>query len=118
MSFSPGRRFVGYHPSPPLKPGGGDEIFKRVAQTDASVPFTGESGVGERTFRAGFALPSLRCQFAWVDLTELGTPVSHLVESELFGLRKAPFSGVPCRRKHVCSNSLTPDTLPGRDWRP
>ena len=68
------------------------EMVKRVAQTDASVLITGESGVGKELVARALHEQSLRCNFPWVDLN-CGALPEHLVESELFGYEKGAFSG-------------------------
>src|SRR5438309_9656015 len=68
------------------------EMVKRVAQTDASVLVTGESGVGKELVARALHEQSLRCNSPWVDLN-CGALPEHLVESELFGFEKGAFSG-------------------------
>jgi DNA-binding NtrC family response regulator len=68
------------------------EMVKRVAQTDASVLITGESGVGKELVARSLHEQSLRCNSPWVDLN-CGALPEHLVESELFGYEKGAFSG-------------------------
>jgi two-component system, NtrC family, response regulator PilR len=68
------------------------EMVKRVAQTDASVLITGESGVGKELVARALHEQSLRCNSPWVDLN-CGALPEHLVESELFGFEKGAFSG-------------------------
>ena len=68
------------------------ELAKRVAQTDASVLITGESGVGKELVARALHENSLRCNFPWVDLN-CGALPEHLVESELFGYERGAFSG-------------------------
>ena len=68
------------------------EMVKRVAQTDASVLITGESGVGKELVARALHEQSLRCNSPWVDLN-CGALPEHLVESELFGYEKGAFSG-------------------------
>ena len=60
------------------------DMVKRVAQTDASVLITGESGVGKELVARALHEQSLRCNSPWVDLN-CGALPEHLVESELFG---------------------------------
>src|SRR6266550_1332512 len=57
------------------------EMVKRVAQTDASVLITGESGVGKELVARALHEQSLRCNSPWVDLN-CGALPEHLVESE------------------------------------
>jgi len=68
------------------------EMVNRVAQTDASVLITGESGVGKELVARALHEQSLRCNSPWVDLN-CGALPEHLVESELFGYEKGAFSG-------------------------
>ncbi len=68
------------------------QLVKRVAQTDASVLITGESGVGKELVARALHEQSLRCNLPWVDLN-CGALPEHLVESELFGYEKGAFSG-------------------------
>ncbi len=68
------------------------DMVKRVAQTDASVLITGESGVGKELVARALHEQSLRCNSPWVDLT-CGALPEHLVESELFGYERGAFSG-------------------------
>src|SRR5881409_2431588 len=68
------------------------DMVKRVAQTDASVLITGESGVGKELVARALHEQSLRCNSPWVDLN-CGALPEHLVESELFGFEKGAFSG-------------------------
>jgi DNA-binding NtrC family response regulator len=68
------------------------ELVKRVAQTDASVLITGESGVGKELIARALHEHSLRCHLPWVDIN-CGALPEHLVESELFGFEKGAFSG-------------------------
>lgn len=68
------------------------DLVKRVAQTDASVLITGESGVGKELVARALHEHSLRCHLPWVDIN-CGALPEHLVESELFGFEKGAFSG-------------------------
>ena len=68
------------------------DMVKRVAQTDASVLITGESGVGKELVARALHEQSLRCNSPWVDLN-CGALPEHLVESELFGYERGAFSG-------------------------
>lgn len=68
------------------------DLVKRVAQTEASVLLTGESGVGKELIARALHEHSLRCHQPWVDIN-CGALPEHLVESELFGYEKGAFSG-------------------------
>ncbi len=68
------------------------DLVQRVAQTNASVLITGESGVGKELVARALHHYSLRCSMPWVDVN-CGALPEHLVESELFGYEKGAFSG-------------------------
>lgn len=67
-------------------------LVKRVAQSDASVLITGESGSGKELAARALHHYSLRCNMPWVDVN-CGALPEHLMESELFGYEKGAFSG-------------------------
>ncbi len=67
-------------------------LIRRVAQTNAAVLLTGESGVGKEIVARALHHYSLRCNAPWVDVN-CGALPEHLVESELFGYEKGAFSG-------------------------
>ena len=67
-------------------------LVRRVAQTNASVLITGESGVGKELIARALHQHSLRCNMPWVDIN-CGALPETLVESELFGYEKGAFSG-------------------------
>jgi len=67
-------------------------LVKRVAQTNAAVLITGESGSGKEAVARAIHAYSLRCAMPWVDVNCAALP-DHLVESELFGYEKGAFSG-------------------------
>jgi transcriptional regulator with PAS, ATPase and Fis domain len=68
------------------------ELAERIAQTNAAVLITGESGSGKELIARAVHHYSLRCAKPWVDVSCAALP-EHLVESELFGYEKGAFSG-------------------------
>src|ERR1700732_5103332 len=68
------------------------ELAERIAQTNAAVLITGESGCGKELIARAIHHYSLRCAKPWVDVSCAALP-EHLVESELFGYEKGAFSG-------------------------
>jgi DNA-binding NtrC family response regulator len=68
------------------------QLARRVAQTQASVLITGESGSGKEVVARAIHHYSLRATKPWVDIN-CGALPEHLVESELFGYEKGAFSG-------------------------
>ena len=71
------------------------ELFafvQRVAQTNATVLISGESGAGKEVVARAIHHHSLRCNKPWVDVSCAALP-EHLMESELFGYEKGAFSG-------------------------
>lgn len=68
------------------------ELAERIAQTNAAVLITGESGSGKELIARAVHHYSLRCSKPWVDVSCAALP-EHLVESELFGYEKGAFSG-------------------------
>jgi transcriptional regulator with PAS, ATPase and Fis domain len=68
------------------------ELVERLAQTNAAVLITGESGSGKELVARAVHHYSLRCSKPWVDVSCAALP-EHLVESELFGYEKGAFSG-------------------------
>src|SRR5258708_11444905 len=68
------------------------ESVERIAQTNAAVLITGESGSGKELIARAIHHYSLRCSKPWVDVSCAALP-EHLVESELFGYEKGAFSG-------------------------
>ena len=67
-------------------------FVQRVAQTNASVLITGESGSGKEVVARAIHHCSLRHNKPWVDVSCAALP-EHLVESELFGYERGAFSG-------------------------
>ena len=68
------------------------ELAERIAQSNAAVLITGESGSGKELIARSVHHYSLRCSKPWVDVSCAALP-EHLVESELFGYEKGAFSG-------------------------
>ncbi|HYL76842.1 MAG TPA: sigma-54 dependent transcriptional regulator [Bryobacteraceae bacterium] len=68
------------------------ELAQRIAQTNAAVLITGESGSGKELIARAIHHYSLRGSKPWVDVSCAALP-EHLVESELFGYEKGAFSG-------------------------
>ena len=68
------------------------DLVQRIAQTNAAVLVTGESGSGKELIARAVHHYSLRCNKPWVDVSCAALP-EHLVESELFGYEKGAFSG-------------------------
>ncbi len=66
-------------------------LVERIAQTNAAVLITGESGSGKELIARAIHHYSLRCTKPWVDVSCAALP-EHLVESELFGYEKGAFS--------------------------
>ena len=66
-------------------------LVERIAQTNAAVLISGESGSGKELIARAVHHYSLRCAKPWVDVSCAALP-EHLVESELFGYEKGAFS--------------------------
>src|SRR5579863_3697231 len=68
------------------------ELAERIAQSNAAVLITGESGSGKELIARAVHHYSLRNAKPWVDVSCAALP-ENLVESELFGYEKGAFSG-------------------------
>ncbi len=68
------------------------DMVRRVAQTNAAVLVTGESGSGKEVVARAIHHYSLRNGKPLVDISCAALP-DHLMESELFGYEKGAFSG-------------------------
>jgi len=68
------------------------ELVERIAQSNAAVLITGESGSGKELIARAVHHFSLRNAKPWVDVSCAALP-ENLVESELFGYEKGAFSG-------------------------
>ena len=67
-------------------------FVERVAQSNAAVLITGESGSGKELIARALHHYSSRNGKAWIDINCAALP-DHLLESELFGFEKGAFSG-------------------------
>ncbi len=68
------------------------ERTKRVAQTDATILITGETGTGKEVLARGIHYYSPRKNSSFVPVA-VGTLPDHLLEAELFGHVKGAFTG-------------------------
>jgi DNA-binding NtrC family response regulator/predicted hydrocarbon binding protein len=67
-------------------------MVKKVAPTEATVLFLGESGVGKEIFAQNLHAQSMRAHAPFVAVNCAAIP-EHLMESELFGVEKGGFTG-------------------------
>lgn len=74
------------------------QLIKRVAKTDASVVFLGESGVGKTHFARALHQASERANEAFIDVNCSAIPES-LFESEMFGYEPGSFTGASKKGK-------------------
>jgi two-component system, NtrC family, response regulator HydG len=72
-------------------------MLEKVADTDATVLFIGESGVGKELFSNQLHMMSQRASGPFVPINCAAIP-ENLVESELFGVEKGAFTGATASR--------------------
>ncbi|SEQ23252.1 regulatory protein, Fis family [Amphritea atlantica] len=72
-------------------------LLKKVAATDSTVLFTGESGVGKERFSQALHSISQRADKPFISINCAAIP-SELVEAELFGVEKGAFTGATASR--------------------
>jgi transcriptional regulator with PAS, ATPase and Fis domain len=72
-------------------------FVERMAQCNAAVLITGESGSGKELIARALHQYSLRGNKPWIDINCAALP-DHLIESELFGFEKGAFSGADCQK--------------------
>ena len=72
-------------------------MVKKVAPTEATVIFLGESGVGKEIFANNLHQLSTRSKGPFVAVNCAAIP-EHLMESELFGVEKGGFTGATASR--------------------
>lgn len=72
-------------------------MVKKVAPTEATVLFLGESGVGKEIFANNLHQLSMRSAGPFVAINCAAIP-EHLMESELFGVEKGAYTGATASR--------------------
>jgi transcriptional regulator with PAS, ATPase and Fis domain len=72
-------------------------FVERIAQSDAAVLITGESGSGKELIARALHQYSPRNGKPWIDINCAALP-DHLIESELFGFEKGAFSGADSQK--------------------
>ncbi|WP_246472760.1 sigma-54-dependent Fis family transcriptional regulator [Pelagibacterium limicola] len=72
-------------------------LLEKVAATDATVLFSGESGVGKEMFSSQLHEMSARANGPFIAINCAAIP-ENLVESELFGVEKGAFTGAVSSR--------------------
>ena len=68
------------------------QLLRKVAGTDATVLFLGETGVGKEMFARTLHASSKRCDKAFIAINCAAIP-ENLMESELFGVERGAFTG-------------------------
>lgn len=74
------------------------KFVERIAQSNAAVLITGESGCGKELIARAVHGYSARKGNPWIDINCAALP-DHLVESELFGFEKGAFSGADSQKQ-------------------
>jgi transcriptional regulator with PAS, ATPase and Fis domain len=73
------------------------QFVERIAQSNAAVLVTGESGCGKELIARALHQYSPRSSKPWIDINCAALP-DHLLESELFGFEKGAFSGAETQK--------------------
>jgi transcriptional regulator with PAS, ATPase and Fis domain len=73
------------------------QFVERIAQSNAAVLISGESGCGKELIARAVHEYSPRNDKPWIDINCAALP-DHLIESELFGFEKGAFSGADCQK--------------------
>ena len=74
------------------------QFVERIAQSNAAVLITGESGSGKELIARALHQYSPRNGKPWIDINCAALP-DHLLESELFGFEKGAFSGADSQKQ-------------------
>jgi DNA-binding NtrC family response regulator len=74
------------------------QFVERIAQSNAAVLITGESGCGKELIARALHEYSPRNGKPWIDINCAALP-DHLIESELFGFEKGAFSGADFQKQ-------------------